>query len=106
MKVSYLPFFFFFAVESTLLLALLTGDRCTVLLLIVGAARTLFVFESCNDIAVFACRRVSICFHVQIAFLAGCDGAALTVIDYKPRVIIETTNTTFSYRFGSNRPRQ
>ena len=55
MKVSYLPFFFFFAVESTFLLALLTGDRWTKRLLRVGAALALVAYESCNKVAVLAC---------------------------------------------------
>jgi hypothetical protein len=53
MKVPYL--LLIFAVESTLLLALLTGDRWTILLLRFGAALALVVYESCNEAAVLAC---------------------------------------------------
>ena len=90
MNKSYFLFIFIFAIKSTFLLALLTGDRWTVLLLRVGAALALVAYEGCNDVAVFACRRLSICFHVELAFLADCAGAALTVIDYIPKIFNNT----------------
>jgi hypothetical protein len=52
---SYFLFIFILAIKSTFLLTLLTGDRWTILLLGIGTALALVAYESCNDVAVFAC---------------------------------------------------
>ena len=77
--IEYLLLVFVFPVEGTLLLALLTGNRGTVLLLRVGAALALVADEGCYDVAVLAGRRLAVLLDIVLALLANGARVPFTV---------------------------